>query len=66
MSVKSRLLSLLGATIVFSAVACADSMTAPSPRGVRAARDTVAEGDTTLCRSGWNIVNGRYVCNSGS
>ena len=67
MSTKSRLLSLLGATIAFTAVACADSATAPTPRGARAPRDTtVVQGDTTLCRSGWTIIDSRYVCNGES
>jgi hypothetical protein len=63
MSTKARILSLLGAVLVVTAVACADSTTAPLPTGVKAARDTsVIEGDTTECRSGWAVVTGRYVC----
>ena len=64
MSTKSRLLSLLGATIVFTAVACADSATGPQPNGARAPRDTTGfiQGDTLECRSGWVVNSGRYVC----
>jgi hypothetical protein len=63
-STKSRLLALLAAMALITAAACADSTTAPMPRGARAARDTmIAEGDTTLCRSGWQIIYGKVVCN---
>jgi hypothetical protein len=65
MSAKARVLSLLGAILVVSAVACADSSTAPQPIGVRAAHDSsdgFVQGDTTECRSGWIIESGRYVC----
>jgi hypothetical protein len=64
MSAKARVLSLLGAILVVSAVACADSSTAPQPVGARAPRDTSGfiAGDTLECRSGWVINQGRYVC----
>lgn len=66
MSMKARVLSLVGAVLVFTAVACADSTTAPQPAGARAPRDTTGfiPGDTTECRSGYTISQGRYICNS--
>ena len=61
---KSRLLPLLGATILIGAVACVDSPTAPRVTGKRSLRDTtVLQGDSALCRSGWSIQTGRIVCN---
>jgi hypothetical protein len=65
MSAKARVLSLLGAILVVSTVACADATTSPQPHGARAARDTTGfiQGDTTQCRSGFTIISGRYVCN---
>jgi hypothetical protein len=66
MSAKARVLSLLGAILVMSAVACADSSTAPQPTGARAPRDSSTgfiQGDTLECRGGFIIANGRYVCN---
>jgi hypothetical protein len=64
MSAKARVLSLLGAIIVVTTVACADATTSPQPHGGRAARDTteLIQGDTTQCRSGWIIQSGRYEC----
>jgi hypothetical protein len=64
-SMKSRLLAVLGAVALVTAAACADSITQPAIPGKRAARDTVPpeiEGDTLMCRSGWLIINGRYEC----
>ena len=65
MSAKSRLFSLLGAVVLISTLACADSATAPSPSGAKAARDTTTGfiGDTLMCRSGYTIQEGRIVCN---
>ena len=65
MSAKARVLSLLGAILVVTTVACADATTAPQAHGARAARDTTGfiQGDTLECRSGWSIMSGRYVCN---
>jgi hypothetical protein len=64
MSPKSRVLSLLGALALVTTVACADSSTAPQPSGKRSLRDTtVLQGDSTLCRSGYSVINGRIVCN---
>ena len=65
MSTKTRVLSLLGAILVITTVACADSTTAPQPKGARAPRDTTGgfiQGDTLECRSGWVVAAGRYVC----
>ena len=45
--------------------ACVDASTAPvtSPVEGRAVRDTtVIDGDSTQCRSGFVIINGRVVC----
>jgi hypothetical protein len=66
-STKSRVLSFLGAIALVSVVACADSPTQPTVPGARAARDTIPpiEGDTLDCRSGWTVINGRYVCLNG-
>jgi hypothetical protein len=63
-SMKSRVLAVLGAMALVTAAACADSITQPTIPGKRAARDTVPEieGDTLMCRSGWLIINGRYEC----
>ena len=65
MSAKSRVLSLLGALVIVTTVACADATTAPQPHGARAARDTTGfiQGDTLACRTGWSVIQGRYVCN---
>ena len=65
MSTKARVFSLLGAVLVVTMVACADTTTSPQPSGARAPRDTTEgfiQGDTTECRSGWIIVSNRYVC----
>jgi hypothetical protein len=63
MSMKTRILSLLGAATLTTAIACADS-TAPQAAGTHPLRDTtVLQGDSTLCRNGWEIVDGRIVCN---
>lgn len=65
MSPKSRIFSLLGAVVLISTLACADSATAPTPAGAKAPRDTTTGfiGDTMMCRSGWSIIDGRIVCN---
>ena len=65
MSAKSRVFSLLGAVVLISTLACADSATAPTPSGAKAPRDTTGfiAGDTLECRSGYSIQGGRYVCN---
>jgi hypothetical protein len=62
---KSRIPALIGAVALVTAAACADSITQPTTPGTRAARDTVPEeieGDTLMCKSGWIIQSGRYVC----
>jgi hypothetical protein len=61
-TIKSRLVSLIGACILIGAVACVDSPTAPQSAGRKAVRDSIAYGDTLLCRSGWEITTGRIVC----
>jgi hypothetical protein len=64
-SMKSRLLAVLGAVALVTAAACADSITQPTTPGKRAARDTIPpgiEGDTLMCKSGWAVESGRYVC----
>lgn len=49
--------------------ACTADETAPvaAPRRVSAAHTRAAHddivGDTTLCRSGFTVIDGRYVCN---
>jgi hypothetical protein len=64
MSTKARVFSLLGAVTLISAVACADATTEPHAIGKRSLRDTTTlEGDSTLCRNGWQIQQGRIVCN---
>lgn len=62
---KSRLLSFVAAIAIVATVACVDSSTAPQVSGERANRDTSAiiQGDSTECRSGYTIFNGRIVCN---
>jgi hypothetical protein len=42
-----------------TAIACA-SPTAPAPVS---AKNAALKDSTTLCRSGYTIMNGRYVCN---
>ena len=62
---KSRVVALLGAVALVTAAACADSVTQPTIPGTRAARDTIPdeiEGDTLMCKSGWIVTGGRYVC----
>lgn len=61
---KARALPLVVAMTLVGLVACVDSPTGPQVKGKRALRDTtIVEGDTTLCRSGWQIMGGRVVCN---
>lgn len=65
MSIKSRVFSLLGAVVLVTTLACADtSITGPTPAGAKAARDTTTGflGDTVMCRGGWSIQSGRVVC----
>jgi hypothetical protein len=59
---KSRLVSLVGACLLVSGVACIDAPTAPKVSGRIAARDTVVTGDSTLCRNGYIIYGGRIIC----
>jgi len=61
---KTRLMPFLAAVILVGAVACVDSPTSPQVKGKRSVRDTtVVSGDSTACRSGWVIMNGRIICN---
>jgi hypothetical protein len=64
MSARSRVFSLLGAVLLITTFACADSATAPTLAGAKAARDTTTGflGDTLNCRSGYAIIDGRVVC----
>ena len=63
-------LQLASAAAVATLVAaCSADVTAPTPpsRVIRAPltpalHDDVV-GDTTLCRNGWQTIEGRYVCN---
>lgn len=62
---KNRLLPLAIALTLVAAVACVDSPTSPQAAGKRSMRDTtVLEGDSTECRTGWSVSNGRIVCNA--
>jgi hypothetical protein len=57
-----RALCVLAAVVLTAIVGCVDAPTGPQAiRGAKAPRDTV-EGDSTACRSGYNIVLGRIVC----
>jgi hypothetical protein len=59
---KLRLPAFVGAVTL--AAACGHPTTSPEAAGTRAPRDTTTfEGDTTTCRSGWVIINGRVACN---
>ena len=61
---KSRLFTLVAGLLLIGSVACIDSPLAPQVKGKRSVRDTSAQGgDSTLCRSGWQQVGGRIVCN---
>lgn len=64
MSIPSRAARLaLVLTAVLTLAACDAALTEPSPT-MRAAGRVAHEGDDTLtCRSGWQVVGGRYVCN---
>ena len=66
MSAKSRVFSLVGAVVLVATLACADtSITAPTPDAAKAARDTTTAflGDAINCRSGWDVIGGRVLCN---
>jgi hypothetical protein len=55
------------AAIATLIAACSSDVTAPNRASVgvtqRSAVHDDIQGDTTLCRSGWVVVAGRYVCN---
>jgi hypothetical protein len=62
----NRAAALIAAITIGLITACADVTKSPTIPGSRAAKDsTEIEGDTTECRSGWIVSQGRYVC-SGS
>lgn len=60
-----RLPTFVGAVVLVSAAACRNAPTSPEMTGRRSPRDTALAfvGDTTACRSGWVIINGRVACN---
>jgi hypothetical protein len=62
--VPSRLSRVVLVVAAVALTACADRLLSPAPVNGRtkAARDI--EGDTTLCRTGWSVMDGRYVCNA--
>jgi len=68
-SFARRLLVLASLVVAGTTVAaCAAEPTAPRPSAPAeefTAPASRIEGDTLQCRSGWNVVNGRYVCNEG-
>jgi len=59
----------VSAAIATLVAACAADVTSPAPTAgtVSAPRSPALhdgiQGDTTLCRSGWQTIDGRYVCN---
>lgn len=62
-----RACAVLVACVLSASVGC-ESATSPSrphavPVARGAARYDVILGDTLSCRSGWQIIDGRYVCN---
>ncbi len=62
-SPRLRLNAVLVGVLLVALTACVDTLTAPPTPGKRALRDTTAvEGDPSLCRSGYHIINGRVVC----
>lgn len=67
-STISRRVIQLGTAAAIAALLAACNADATAPNGAsravaqqRAAHDIL--GDTTLCRSGWTVQEGRYVCN---
>jgi hypothetical protein len=59
-----RLLLAAGVLFVAAIAACDRSPTAPgSALSKSTARAYTIEGDTTSCRNGWIVVQGRYQCN---
>jgi len=65
MSPKHRVFLALAAIAVVAA--CDTRPTEPTPSQARVqtlgTAGAATLGDTTQCRSGWVIINGRYVCN---
>ena len=49
-------------TLTGALAACVRDFTAPTPVQRKATRDSV-QGDSTLCRSGFTVIDGKIVCN---
>jgi hypothetical protein len=60
---RARGFALLGAIALIGAITACDAPTEPAAMRSVAKVGARIEGDTLECRSGWHIVNGRYVCN---
>ena len=59
--VNARLAFVL---LAVAAIAACDRSPTEPVAGMRARSALVSiEGDTLSCRFGWQVVNGRYVCN---
>lgn len=56
---------LLMAAAVATVAACGNS-TPTAPLKPSLSGGARIDGDTLECRSGWTIINGRYVCNGDS
>ena len=62
---RTRALVVVAAALSTALTACVDTVAAPLTPGKRALKDTTGfVGDSTLCRSGYHIINGRIVCNA--
>lgn len=63
-----RRLIQLGTAAAIAAIlaACSADVTAPNGASRQISQSTARhddiQGDTTLCRSGWMVEDGRYVC----
>ena len=60
---SQRRVVLALALLTCAIAACDTRATAPAEIRRAATKPSAVEGDTTLCRQGWTIINGRYVCN---
>ena len=63
MTKRTRFLTLAGALAAIGAITACDTPTDPTAMRSVASVGARIEGDTLNCRSGWQIINGRYVCN---
>ena len=69
MSPKHRVFLALAAIAVVAACDTRPTEPSPTPTPSQVRVQTLGTagaatlGDTTQCRSGWVIINGRYVCN---